>query len=124
MRTNFFAGLALMALTVAACGGESPPPQAPPPPPPPPPATATASATAAPTETPPPAPPPKPALSEVIPQVLKGMEDADRQLLGAFDRSSHPGNYKAEFYPGPHKFDLPMQVSAIEWLQARSQEKK
>jgi hypothetical protein len=75
MRTNFFAGLALTALTVAACGGESPLPQAPPPPPPPPPAMA--SATIAPAETPPPAPPPKPVLSDVIPRVLKGLHDAD-----------------------------------------------
>jgi hypothetical protein len=73
---TFFAGVTLTALTLAACGGETPPPQ--PPPPPPPPAPATASATATATETPPPAPAPKPALSERIPLVLKGMADADR----------------------------------------------
>lgn len=55
----------------AACGGEEPAPQAPPPPPPAP--TASASAAA---EPPPPPPAPKPSLAELIPQTLKGAEDA------------------------------------------------
>ena len=59
---------------LGACGGEEPPPQAPPAPPPPP-----AAASVAPTETAPPAPPPappKPTLAELIPQTLKGIDDA------------------------------------------------
>jgi dienelactone hydrolase len=53
-----------------------------------------------------------------------GMEDADRHIRAAFDRSPHPGNYKAEFYPGHHKFDVPMQAAAIDWLQARARDTK
>jgi steroid delta-isomerase-like uncharacterized protein len=48
----------------------------PPPPPPAPSVTATASAPPAPTESAAPAPPPKPALSDLIPQALKGIADA------------------------------------------------
>lgn len=74
MRTTFIASLTLTVLALAACGGENPPPQPPPPPPAPPPATA--SATPPPTDTPPSAPP-KPALSELIPQALRGIADAN-----------------------------------------------
>ncbi len=80
MRTMNLAALSTTALAVAlvlalpACGGEAPPPAAPPPPPPPP--TATASAAPPPADTTPPAPPPKPALADLIPQAIKGVNDA------------------------------------------------
>jgi ketosteroid isomerase-like protein len=60
------------SLAIAACAGQPPPPAAPPPEP-----TPVASAAPAPTETAPaPAPAPKPALSELVPQALKGIAEA------------------------------------------------
>lgn len=60
----------------------------PPAPPPVPSVTATASAAPAPTESAAPAPPPKPALSDVIPQTLKGIADAfnahDGKKVGSY----------------------------------------
>jgi len=84
MRTKIVAALITASLALAACGGEAPPPQ-PPPAPPPPPTTASATAPPAPTAPPPPA---KPALSEVIPQTLKGQADAfnahDAQKMASY----------------------------------------
>jgi ketosteroid isomerase-like protein len=71
MRSSHFVATVATVFAFAACGGEEPAPQAPPPPPPPPP-TASATATAEPA---PPAPP-KPSLADLIPQTLKGMDDA------------------------------------------------
>jgi hypothetical protein len=31
--------------------------------------------------------------------------------------AGHPEQYTGEFYPGPHKFDLPMQTAAFAWLK-------
>jgi dienelactone hydrolase len=50
----------------------------------------------------------------------EGMADADNQLRTAFDKSPFPDHYRAEFYPGPHKFDASMQAAAIQWLRAQS----
>ena len=47
----------------------------------------------------------------------EGMRDADGKLREAFAGSPFPGNYRAEFYPGPHKFDRAMQEAAIAWLR-------
>src|SRR3984885_5661948 len=72
------------ALALAACGGQEPPPHPPPPPAPPP---ATASAAPMPVDTSPP-PPPKPSLAELIPQTLKGIDEAfnahDAKKLATF----------------------------------------
>ena len=68
------AALVTTSIALGACGGESPPPAAPPPPAPPP-AASSASEAAPPAPVTPP-PPPKPALSELIPQTLKGVTDA------------------------------------------------
>ena len=84
MRTTILAALSVTTLVLSACGGEEPPPQPPPPPPPPP---ATASATPPPADTTPP-PPPKPALADLIPQAMKGMDDAfnahDAQKMSSY----------------------------------------
>ncbi len=63
-------GLALPLM--AACGGQAPAPQPPPAPPAPP---ATASAAPPPADTTPP-PPAKPSLAELVPQTLKGIDEA------------------------------------------------
>ncbi len=60
-----------LGLGLTACVAPAPPPAAPPIPPP----VATASATPPPADTTPP-PPPKPTLAELIPQALKGIEEA------------------------------------------------
>jgi ketosteroid isomerase-like protein len=72
MRSTILALVSMTTFALAACAGEEPPPQPPPPPPPPP---AVASVQAPPVETAPP-PPPKPSLAELIPQTLKGINDA------------------------------------------------
>ncbi len=84
MRSTILAAITMTTLALAACGGEEPAPQAPPPVAPPP---ATASAAAPPVETAPP-PAPKPGLAELIPQTLKGIDDAfnahDAKKMAAF----------------------------------------
>jgi dienelactone hydrolase len=47
---------------------------------------------------------------------VKGMKDAHRRIAAAYKSVGKPRNYVGEFYPGPHKFDLPMQRSAFAWL--------
>ncbi len=74
MRHTTLAALTLTTLALSACGGEQPSPQAPPAGSPPP-SAATASATPPPADTTPP-PPPKPTLAELVPQTLKGINDA------------------------------------------------
>ncbi|MGA2447721.1 MAG: ester cyclase [Polyangiaceae bacterium] len=76
MRSIILAAITVTTFGVVGCGGEEPVPVTPPAPPPAPSVTATASAPPAPTETAAPAPPPKPALSDLIPQTLKGIADA------------------------------------------------
>lgn len=49
-----------------------------------------------------------------------GMHAADEKLREAFACSPFPGNYRGEFYPGPHKFDRAMQTAAIDWLRAQA----
>jgi hypothetical protein len=47
---------------------------------------------------------------------LAQMRRADRLLRAVYRRSGSPQNYRAEFSPGPHKFDLPMQARAFAWF--------
>jgi hypothetical protein len=74
MRHWTLAALTLTTIVMSACGGETPSPQ-PPPASPPATAAAAASASASPADTTPP-PPPKPTLAELVPQTLKGVEEA------------------------------------------------
>jgi dienelactone hydrolase len=46
----------------------------------------------------------------------EGMHAADVRLAGHFRSVNAEQNYRGEFYPGPHKFDLEMQISAFRWL--------
>jgi dienelactone hydrolase len=49
----------------------------------------------------------------------EGMREADERLAGHFRSVGAEQNYRGEFYPGPHKFDLEMQTSAFRWLHER-----
>ena len=46
-----------------------------------------------------------------------GMVGAHEKLEAHYQRMGQPENYRGEFYPGPHKFDLDMQRSAFAWLK-------
>ena len=48
---------------------------------------------------------------------LEGQKDADSKIAAIYEKSGHPGNYKGNFYPGRHKFDLPMQEDAFAWFE-------
>jgi hypothetical protein len=45
------------------------------------------------------------------------MQAADARLKGHYASVGHPEAYTGQFYPGPHKFDLEMQVAAFAWLR-------
>jgi hypothetical protein len=47
---------------------------------------------------------------------LAGMRAAHRRIADHYRRVGKPKNYSGRFYPGPHKFDLPMQEDAFAWL--------
>lgn len=49
----------------------------------------------------------------------EGMRAADARLAGHFRSVGAAQNYRGEFYPGPHKFDLDMQTVAFRWLHER-----
>lgn len=49
----------------------------------------------------------------------EGMRDADRRLKKLYRSVGAGEKYRGEFYPGPHKFDVPMQRSAFAWLHRR-----
>ncbi len=49
----------------------------------------------------------------------EGMRAADARLTEHFHSVGAPDNYRGEFYPGPHKFDLTMQEIAFQWLRER-----
>lgn len=48
---------------------------------------------------------------------MDGMRAADRRLAAQYRSVGAAGNYRGEFYPGPHKFDKPMQRAAVRWLK-------
>jgi dienelactone hydrolase len=50
---------------------------------------------------------------------LEGMEAAHLRIQDHYNRSGDPEAYEGRFYPGPHKFDLAMQVEAFTWLKER-----
>ena len=45
------------------------------------------------------------------------MKRADRILGEVFTKAGAGDRYKCSFYPGPHKFDLPMQAEAFAWFE-------
>ncbi len=46
----------------------------------------------------------------------EGMDAAHRRLAAHYESVGYPDGYQGQFYPGPHKFDLPMQGAAFAWL--------
>jgi dienelactone hydrolase len=47
---------------------------------------------------------------------LPEMQRADRILAEVYQKAGAADRYKANFYPGPHKFDLAMQKDAFAWF--------
>jgi dienelactone hydrolase len=47
---------------------------------------------------------------------LPEMHRADRMMSEVFDKAGAGDRYKCSFYPGPHKFDGPMQAEAFAWF--------
>jgi dienelactone hydrolase len=50
---------------------------------------------------------------------LEGMQAADLRIAAHYRSVGRPDAYTAEWYPGPHKFDLDMQAAAFAWLGDR-----
>jgi hypothetical protein len=44
------------------------------------------------------------------------MKAADRMLRRIYRKAGASERYRCSFYPGPHKFDLPMQDEAFDWF--------
>jgi dienelactone hydrolase len=47
---------------------------------------------------------------------LEGMQGAHQYIMDLYRKSKAPEAYTGQFYPGPHKFDRDMQISAFEWF--------
>ena len=47
---------------------------------------------------------------------LPEMQRADRMLADVYRKADAADRYRCSFYPGPHKFDLPMQAEAFDWF--------
>lgn len=47
---------------------------------------------------------------------LPEMQRADRMMNQVFQKAGAAERYRCTFYPGPHKFDVPMQTEAFEWF--------
>jgi hypothetical protein len=47
---------------------------------------------------------------------MEGMTGADARFKQLFEAAGAPQNYEGQFYPGGHKFDVPMQDAAFDWL--------
>ncbi len=47
---------------------------------------------------------------------LEAMHQADAMLADVYRKAGASDRYKASFYDGPHKFDLPMQAEAFAWF--------
>ncbi|MBX3240290.1 MAG: hypothetical protein KIT80_02435 [Chitinophagaceae bacterium] len=47
---------------------------------------------------------------------LEEMKNADDILKSIYKKAGMPERYKCSFYPGPHKFDKPMQEEAFAWF--------
>ena len=48
-----------------------------------------------------------------------GMRNAGLRLAATYARANALEAYTGEFYPGLHRFDIPMQEAALAWLQSR-----
>jgi len=48
-----------------------------------------------------------------------GMRAANERIASHYQASGAADAYRGEFYPGPHRFDVPMQDDAFEWLKTQ-----
>jgi hypothetical protein len=64
---------------------------------------------------------PKPALVQFDEDdplyTLQGQRDADREMREVWTKMGAADKYKGSFYPGPHKFDVPMQKEAFAFFK-------
>ena len=44
------------------------------------------------------------------------MQRADEILGAVYEKAGAPDAYRCSYYPGPHKFDRPMQDEAFAWF--------
>jgi hypothetical protein len=44
------------------------------------------------------------------------MKEADKILSAVYKKAGALKNYRCSFYPGVHKFDIPMQEEAFAWM--------
>ena len=49
---------------------------------------------------------------------LPEVERAGRILEEVYRKADAPDSFRIHYYPGPHKFDLPMQAEAFDWLES------
>lgn len=47
---------------------------------------------------------------------LPEMQRADAIMRAIFEKAGAADRYRCTFYPGPHKFDVPMQAEAFDWF--------
>lgn len=47
---------------------------------------------------------------------LAEMERAEGILRTVYEKAGAPGHFHCSYYPGPHKFDRPMQAEAFDWF--------
>ncbi|MBN8994972.1 MAG: hypothetical protein J0H94_07085 [Rhizobiales bacterium] len=52
---------------------------------------------------------------------VAGMRGSDERMAESYAAAGAPHAYKGEFYPGPHRFDAPMQDAAFAWLRQNLQ---
>ncbi len=50
---------------------------------------------------------------------VAGMRAADARIASHYGSMGAPSAYQGEFYPGGHRFDVPMQRDAIAWLRTQ-----
>jgi hypothetical protein len=49
---------------------------------------------------------------------LAGVQAADLRIAEQYRAVGRADAYTAQWYPGPHKFDMAMQQAAFDWLSA------
>jgi len=50
---------------------------------------------------------------------VPGIKAAHRRIAAHYKSVGKPENYKGAFYTGQHRFDIPMQDAAFEWMERR-----
>jgi hypothetical protein len=50
---------------------------------------------------------------------MAGMRAADQRIAAHYRAAGASEAYRGEFFPGPHRFDTPMQQNAFAWLKTQ-----